>query len=243
MTERVVICEGYHDRAFWAAWLGRLGWESLRGRTHLYDGQVGGRQYAFRRSSAQGFDHLRLVPGDGDVEIFKIASDELSARHSDRVRFVVTVDSDLLASSTVDAVARRRERFDRVVSTVPGAKRDGASWTLDEGGTRVDLVVWFSPVPPSTLGVPDQHCLERLVCGAIAAAHPDRAPPVETFLGATPAGPKGDPKSHAWSYMAKWHPQRSFDDFFRAVWADGEIAEHLDAHLAQIGATSVAQSL
>ena len=25
MSESLVLCEGYHDRAFWAGWLGRLG--------------------------------------------------------------------------------------------------------------------------------------------------------------------------------------------------------------------------
>lgn len=32
MSERLILCEGYHDRAFWAGLLTRLGCESFEGR-------------------------------------------------------------------------------------------------------------------------------------------------------------------------------------------------------------------
>ena len=71
MSESIVLCEGYHDRAFWAAWLELLGCTDPGkqkcggGRKDVLDpwgNKVVGGQYAFHSISGR---FVRIIPCNG----------------------------------------------------------------------------------------------------------------------------------------------------------------------------------
>ncbi len=240
MSVRVVVCEGYHDRSFWAAWLARLGCTDIRMSSDLAVAVV--KRFAVKGTfgyltpSGVGLlltcpDRNRYPGRDG----MKQAVGNLLATPLGGIdHLLVSVDSDADGEAAGSALCEADVRQWADLSAIP----------------RVDVTLWQADDPP-TPGIPTKQTLERLVCASVAAAYPACAADVQAWLDGRHPGP-GDPAAHsgamqaksaAFSYQAGWFPNRIGDDFYRAVWDDLAIASELEARLATSGALAVAQAL
>lgn len=253
MSESVIFCEGYHDRAFWKGWLGHLGCTDpgspplgRTGRVPIYDPwntQVKGGQYAYRSRSGQ---FIRVVPCQGKSNILPDARTRLRQRNSKALpRLVINVDSDLNArGQAVSPSGLQRQSVEHMVRQLPSSPVINAAGDieLDGGTTTVSLVCWEVNDPPST-GLPDQQTLERLVCAALIAAYPLRATSVHQWLSTRPAPPGSDPKEYAWSYMAGWYAEHGCEDFYSYLWNDPQVVVELESRLRSSGAWLIAETL
>ena len=156
---------------------------------------------------------------------------------------VVAIDSDRNADGTpnptptinADAVLATSRRVDATAAPVNS--------TIVMGGTTLHLVEWLAP-DPVTPGLPNQHCLERLISAAIAAAYPRRSAPVQQWLNSRPEPPPVCAKEHAWSYMAGWYADSGgYEAFCTRLWTDPLICGHLVSRLKAAGVWRVAEVL
>ncbi len=247
MSESVILCEGYFDRAFWAGWLKHLGCEdpSTRGPVNDALGRpVSQGQFMYRSKSEK---YIRIVPCGGKPQVREQARRQLGQRNMDPrlVRLVITVDPDVNAHTsteatglTIQGVGNLAREYDPQAAET--ADRDIA---IDSGERLVSLVRWEAEDPPIA-GVPSRQTLERLVCAAIVAAYPDRGPAVDTWLQSRPDPPPvPNPKEPAWSYMAGWYAEAGCEAFYRVIWDDPTIRAQLQARLTKFGAWRVAEVL
>ncbi|NQU21684.1 MAG: hypothetical protein HQ567_10400 [Candidatus Nealsonbacteria bacterium] len=260
MSESVVLCEGFHDRAFWAGWLEHLGCTNLgqasgnTGRIVVTDpsgNRVTGGQFAFRSASDK---FVRLVPCRGDARRVRrkarLRLDEERQRFQQEAstprltRLVLNVDTDV---DVVDTSAKTGFRLQDLGSLVdeldPSAtNNEQGDFLLFDRRTTVSLVRWEA-AGDATDGVPSQQTLERLVCSALMAAYSDRGPAVQQWLDGRPAGSAPGPKEFAWSYMAGWYAKFGCEGFYKELWRDDPVAEHLKVRLKESGAWRVAEAL
>lgn len=201
MTESYVLCEGYHDRAFWAGLLLHLGCSDPGDAGHgarttftdpWGDPVRGGGQFAYR-SLAGGF--IRVVPAGGKEKILPLARNRLLQRTKELSTLILNVDSDqnadgtpavnpLLTHATVQQVVRKLDA---------GAVFQPNGDVITNGGaTTVTLTRWEAPDQPLQ-GLPNQHTLERIVCASVMAAYPPRGPAVQHWLDDRPAAPAAGP--------------------------------------------------
>ncbi len=254
MSESVVYCEGYHDRAFWSGWLRHLGCTdpgapppgSNRRSVVLdpWNDKVEAGQYAYRSPGGQ---FLRVVPCGGKQHLLPTARDRLNKRKRKRlVRLVLCVDPDVSAAGGAGvATGLRRHNVEQHVrqhiDPTARVNPDGEI-EVDGGATRVALVRWEVTAPPHP-GLPDQEALERLVCSAIIAAYPARAKAVGDWLASRPLPPATDPKEHAWSYMAGWYAEHGCESFYSNLWNDPMIVAQLQSRLQASGAWQIVTAL
>jgi hypothetical protein len=252
MSESLVLCEGFHDRAFWAGWLGHLGCsdDGFRPNTPGYPAvdpfgeKVRGGQYAYR---TRGGGFVRVVPCGGRGNILPAARTRLRQRATKAlVRLVVNIDPDVDigaegASSAGLRAQNIREVVTREFDPAAGMTSEG-DIAIDGGTTLVSLIRWEADDPHAE-GVPAQQTLERLACTAIVAAYRDRARAVHGWLGSRPAAPVAGPKEHAWSYMAGWYAEHGCDDFYAHLWRDPQIVPELRGRLERSGAWRIAEAL
>lgn len=221
MSQILVLCEGYDDRAFWKCWLLRLGatdlWLEAGGKRNrlkkiLQDGAAKSVDGDFCVRSRSG-EVIVIRPVHGIDELWSAA--EATLHDATSSRLILSCDSDRPAEHSTPA-SHRLQQLERL-----------------RGSTVVDLVVWHCDDPPGLPGVPEQQTLERLICAAIAAGQPatwNRA--VEAFLRHEPVlGPNH--KNYAHAYWAKFFAH-DFDDLYTAVWSEErfpEIARQLEIRL------------
>jgi hypothetical protein len=252
MSESIVMCEGFHDRASWAGWLTHLGCsdEGYRPGTSGYPQRDpwgalirGGGQFAYRSRTGA---FIRLRPCGGQTKILPEVELRLRDRASRPVtRLVITVDPDTSSSVAGPATGLRGQDVERFVQTniEPGATRNAAGEVeVDGGKTKVCLVRWEVNEPPDP-AVPDTQTLERLACCALAAAFPARGQNVSSWLASRSSPPLPDPKEHAWSYMAGWYAEHGCEFFYKHLWSDPSIARELETRLRASGAWQIAEAL
>lgn len=225
---RIVVCEGYHDRAFWSAWLtGPLGWQSREEERDPWDalGNVrGGGVFGFARPGR----HLRVVPAQGRSKLVAKARSLV-----ERARTVPALDALVVC---IDTDAPPGDDAPRGVDLA----RTLGSGARTDPPLRLGAVEWRCG-DPASLYLPEPQTLERLVCAALAEAHPERASAVSAWLQGGPETHRH--KQHAWSHMARWYPDSGCDDFWRRVWDDAAVAAGLERRLRESGAWAVAESL
>lgn len=247
MSESVVLCEGYLDRAFWAGWLRRLGCTIPEKADGCIRDELGrpvhGGQHMYLFKSGQ---YVRVVPCGGKPEVLREARQRLSQRKMKPrlTRLIINVDPDVDVHEPSAATGLRREdvlaiarEFDPQATETP--KGDTA---LDGGATLVSLVRWETEghhVP----GVPTRQTLERLVCTALVVAYPDRGPAVDAWLESRPDPPSPTPKESAWSHMAGWYAEHGCEAFYKLVWQDAAVARELESRLRESGAWRIAEAL
>ncbi len=254
MSESVVLCEGYLDRAFWAGWLERLECkdpgrptDESAARKRVFDRagkQVTGGQFAFDSKSEK---FVRVVPCRGKDNIWREMDTRLGRRDMRPVlaRLVINRDADVPAQSKRKGSSgvTPADLLAHIKKTEPSAElNEQEEIELDEGATKVCLVRWEA-LDEDAPGLPKKQTLERLVCAAIIAVYPERAPAVHAWLNSRPDPPPADPKEHAWSYMAGWYAAHGCEDFYRAVWRDHEVATALESRLRKSGALRIAEAL
>jgi hypothetical protein len=253
MSESIVLCEGYHDRAFWAGWLRYHGCTDPGApppgghrRAVVRDpwnDKVQAGQYAYRSASGH---FLRVVPCGGKQHLLPTARDRLDNRFRKRlIRLVVCVDPDTSASGAGAGTGLKHQDVERHIRQyIDAAAQVNAADEIevDGGQTRVSLVRW-EVADPSHPALPDQQALERLVCSAIIAAYPARAQAVSQWLASRPTPPPIDPKEHAWSYMAGWYAEHGCESFYSNLWTDPRIVAELQTRLRASGAWQIVAAM
>jgi hypothetical protein len=252
MSESVILCEGYHDRAFWSGWLAWLGCTDpgiqagKTGRVPVVDPwgvEVKGRgQHAFL---SPGGKFIRVIPCNGKSNVRRQARERLADRMDKNLeRLVINVDSDAAvapgeepdAALTTASLETLLREFGQ-----PAVTADG-DFAIDDGATLASLVAWRTP-DDAMSSLPDRQTLERVACAAIVAVHPGRGGAVDQWLASRPDAPGAGPKEFAWSYMAGWYAERGCEGFYRAVWEDPAVAAELEGRLRKAGAWRVAEAL
>lgn len=90
---------------------------------------------------------------------------------------------------------------------------------------------------------PVQQTLERLVCAAVTAAHPDRGPAVQAWLDSRPDASEAGPKEFGWSHMAGWYADAACEGFYRILWSDRQVVAELRSRLEHSGGWQIAEVL
>ena len=251
MSESVVLCEGFHDRAFWDGWLTFLGCNSggFKPGTPGYPAsdpwgdKVRGGQFAYHSKSGS---FVRVRPCNGKHNVLQEARIRLAQRATKPLlRLVINVDVDTSAAGATPGSTglRQQDVLHQVQQIDTGASLNAdGSINVDGGATLVALIRWVTSDPPAP-GLPDQQTLERLVCAALVAAYPPRAKTVQDWLDARPNPPQIDPKEHAWSYMAGWYAGHGCEDFYANLWRDANLVHELESRLRSSGAWQIAETM
>ena len=250
MSESVILCEGYHDRAFWQGWLMHLGCvdpgaprTGKSERSPVLDDvgiPVTRGQYGFR-SRSDAF--VRLVPCHGKANVLPQMRARLKRRQKspELTRLVISVDPDVeVGADDATTGLRKQDVLAMVQSLDPSAHE--ADGDVAIGETRVSLVRWEADDEPGA-GVPSQQTLERLVSAALVAAYPARGEAVQEWLKARPEPPPATVKEYAWSHMAGWYAHSGCERFYSGLWEDASVAKQLEDRLRRSGAWRVAESL
>jgi hypothetical protein len=238
MNERVVLCEGFHDRAFWQGAL-----EGLKcvdpgaakgGRKPVLDldGKVVGRgQFGFYTPSEH---FVRVVPCHGKENVLPALRDKVRGLETGRIDFiVVNWDDDGDVRAPTPAAPFPQAVHQAVHAIDPAAHPIAGGRSVFQGKTRVLVAPWRVGDVHST-ALPWKQTLERLVTSAIDAAYPGRGQAVGDWLGGLPNTDAHKP--HAWSHMAGWFADHGSDGFYRAVWEDVKIRAELVTRLTACGA-------
>ncbi len=252
MRESVILCEGYHDRAFWAGWLEHLdclnlGQRPAGGRAIRVSDPWGERvrngDFAFRSLSN---NFVRIKPCHGRDNIRPTAEFRLKGRlDKELTRLVLCTDLDMVVGGATEVATAMNQQSieDLLRRSGDFSQSDHGEFVLDGGATVVCLIRWEAgdgAVP----GLPSQQTLERLVCAALVAAYAERGPAVQGWLDGRPEpAPQAGPKEFAWSHMAGWFAPLGCDTFYRKLWLDPRIAEEMKTRLAACGAWRVAEAL
>jgi hypothetical protein len=251
MSESLVLCEGYHDRAFWAGWLRHLGCsdQGFRPGTRGYPRPdpwgipIRGGHFAYA-SLSNAF--LRVVSCGGRGNILRDAEARLRDRATKALlRLVINIDPDVSAAGTGSQTGLRHqdvEHFVRQRIDPSATVNTAGEIEIDAGATRIALVRWEVSDPPNP-ALPDQQTLERLVCSAMVAAYPARGQPVADWLASRPSPPPPNPKEHSWSYMAGWASEHGCEFFYSNLWNDAAIVGELETQLRATGAWQIAERL
>lgn len=260
MSESVILCEGYHDRAFWAGWLEYLGCINLRqppGATkpvRVADPcgrDVTGGQFGYNSKSDK---FIRIFPCEGDrKKVLREARDRLDedrqrlqqgASEPRLARLMLNIDPDVNANGTSVKTGFRREDLRAVAKEYDPsvAENEQGDLALFDGRILVSLIRWEAP-DAILEGVPNRQTLERVVCAALVAAYPRRGPAVHQWLKSRPNPPPDSPKESAWSHMAGWYAEFGCEAFYRQVWGDDRVVAELKSRLAECGAWRIAEAL
>ncbi len=254
-AETVILCEGYHDRAFWAGLLEDAGYEDARPKRangsrgpaiDPFQKSVGGGDYAFR-STAGHFVRVRPCLGASKVP------DRMKERLAQRAtaplaHLIVNLDTD--ASDVDDDSITRGTLGHSIRHRIRAMARDAfdeptGDILIDDKSTRISIVLWSAPDPASP-DLPEKQTLERLVCAALRDAYPDRSRAVADWLSTRPSPPSlvsKSYKSHAWLHMGAWYPEHGCDDFYRHVWRPGPVREALRNRMVTLLSLSARQRL
>jgi hypothetical protein len=249
--QSVILCEGFHDRAFWKGWLTHLGCTDLGARKRPikdpWDVTVAGKgKHAYRSRSGK---FVLVAPCDGKDNILPAMTAWLDERDAKPItRLVVNVDADVNADGTpsrASPLSRTAivDRVRKIDSTMTEATE--SSLLLDNGATEVALVRWEANDALAP-GLPNQQTLERLVCAAQVAAYPERGTCVHNWFSTLHEPPQplqSCVKEYAWSYMAGWYAGQNCEAFYSCLWSNDKIAAELKSRLQPSGAWQIVESL
>ena len=232
MTSEVyILCEGFHDRAFWKGLL--LHWQckdpTNEGSVRVCDPWnkgVGQGQYAFKSPSGK---FIRLVPVRGSRALlhtqFRSRLDKRRIEALDAL--IVSGDADSESDADCDHLSLPIvHQWAREVDA--DATQEGPCIFASDR-TPATSLVWKTATAESRAGVPTKQTLERVLCLAMADVYPQRAQPVEDWLASRPEPPEvASPKAHAFSYVAGWYAaSSSYEGAIASAWRDKRIAESL----------------
>jgi len=252
----LVLCEGYHDRAFLAgALVDRLGFREpnidAEGRRVPYEdrwGKVAGADFGYEHAFTRA--QVRLRPCRGHALVPRAVQSALQGRTTRPFdRLLINYDGDK-GGDGPDFLARIHQSVREMLVRFGAAphSEDSAGFFIDGGARRVDLVVWHCAGEPRE-GVPEQQCLERLLCTAAATVWPQRAESLGRWLRERPEpsvrmggeapdhrGAETIAKTYGWTWMAGWFAEHGCDDFLRQVWKDASLGDELQRLLTKSGA-------
>lgn len=240
--ERLVLVEGYDDRAFWKGLLiERAACTEARKEAktaeHRHDGM-----FTYLTPSGALLHVIPVKEQKQQSEVSEAIREKLRNRAIKRFsRLVVSPDLD---GRTLDDGWRSIRSA--VLGVCPDAtETTNGDFSIDEGERSVSAVFLHadSSNGNASVGVPVQRALEQLVCAALCEAYPARGEAVARWL-ASRGDPKGkDHKAHAWSFYAGWWTDHGTGDFFSCLWRDPPVAAALEAMLRKQGAWRIIEAL
>lgn len=244
-AESIIVCEGYHDRAFLRGWLIARGCEDWKDKKYPPQNNrsvKGGGHYVFRTPTQRW---VRIVPVGGDGKLLGNADTYVQEAGSRSIERIVLVwDGDDAGGAPT---ASREQSFESWAGRHSAQQINSSpdfGLVSCPSPTRLSLIVWRAQ-DPSDSQLPDKQTLERLACAAVHEAYPSRCRAVKEWLEARPSPPSSEKlhKAHAASHMAGWFSDRGYEGFFDAVWEDGGVRAALERRLEAIGATRVVDEL
>jgi len=259
MSQSIILCEGYHDRAFWAGLLEHLGCtdpgrrEGTTGRVSVldpWDEKVVGGQFGFhsrtekfvRIQPCHGKDNVRReVRNTLDGERQRLQAGQANPRVK---RLVFNIDSDTSVEQTSGKTGFRHQDLRAMVNEFDSSAEDtdDGDLLLFGGAITVSLIRWEAS-DGNVAGLPAQQTLERLACAALVAAYPPRGPAVQDWLDSRPEAPEAGPKEFGFSHMAGWYAEAGSEGFYRKLWGNARVVAELKNRLAECGAWRVAEVL
>lgn len=223
---RLVLCEGYTDMTFVGELLvsgfgASVAGDALWGGTPLRRGQHG---YQTPHGDLLVVDQTRNVREMGKVS--RLFLGRVTTRPFDRLILIADDDTE-----GRDGHATHADRVDAVRALAreiaPVVEVTGLSWRCDD--------------PPRD-GVPEVQTLERLVCAALLDRWPDRAPAVQAFLDAEPAGPeRRRAKGFFLAHAGKWFPAKEPSGVLKLVAGSEDLRARVEARLRATGGWDVLQ--
>lgn len=247
--QSIILCEGFHDRAFWQGWLLAQNFKdpgvrpgSARAPVQDPWGRTVARgQFAFIAPSGH---FVRVVPCGGRPKMLPEARLCLKQRAiNPLVCLVLNVDTDEDVEGPTSGAQFLGDLFKFARSEDETAALAGpGAITMDQGKTTISSVRWTVD-DPATRGTPNQQTLERLVCCSLASAFPQRADSVQSWLDSRPDAPPAGVKEYAWSYMAGWNAEHGCEQFFAGLWRIPEVAQELEKRLRASGAWEIVETL
>ncbi|QDT13974.1 hypothetical protein [Alienimonas californiensis] len=233
----VILCEGYHDRAFWTGLLvhhaGAPKPEPGQSVLDPAKGPVRGGRFGFYLPPDGHYVEVNPVGGD-DSRLRKEFDLKVKRRLRDGLRSIVySYDPDRAHDSGQAADKLRSLRERKALEDVTVEEVDDLTFRITDSDTVVTVCPWSCDLPDdldanASEGVPAVRTLERLICAAYAAAHPERVAAVAKWLALEPARlTPQSAKGEAFSLMAKWHPDRGCESFYESLWERPETREPL----------------
>lgn len=199
----ILFCEGPEDLAALREWLKRRGCAPGRGAG---TGPVG---EARKQSMTLGPHAFELRAVGGRPNLFKWPL-EIRGKTDPPARLALSFDPNGDGEP-----AWRRELFEKPWGPDLPPPSAGGSYLL--AGTEIIPVPWQADVPVE-FGLPDKHCLERLLVASALAAHPELRAPVQTFLAAVKdTGRSASWKTAARTLHAALHPEVAIADLASKV--------------------------
>lgn len=252
-SESVILCEGYHDRAFWTGMLLKQGCvdpgqplPNQSRRKFVVDPwgkEVKSGQYGFQSKTGV---FIRVIPCGGKHNILRFLKIRLAERATKPLHYlVVSADADLdLSSGLTKPKGPSDEAVERILREHDSnaTKTSEGIWQLDGGRSNLMIVRWQVD-DRSKEGLPAKQTLERLVCAALAEVYPSRAPAVQNWLDSRSEAPAMGPKEYAWSYMAGWYADGGCEYFYRRIWDEPRVVQALESRLTHCGAWQVAKRI
>lgn len=225
--DNVILCEGYHDRAFLAGWLEALGCTSCKGKAYRRGKPLrGGGQFGFHQAARDVW--ARVVPVSGDGNLYPEAELILEGANTEPIaNLVLVMDRD----TDVGESGARRASFEGFLAKV-GAPEGRYSGIME---TQIRLVEWHVADVQPAVGLPTKETLERLVCAALEQVHPGRGQAIAAWLQSRPEPPHTEKvhKTIAASHMAGWYSERGYEGLFGAVWEDSATRAVLERFLKE----------
>ena len=246
--ESIIYCEGYHDRSFWDGILKCLGCTSLKTKdgTAVIDPfgeELKGGHFAYHSKSGR---FIRLVPCHSKNDVIKFAKVRLQLIATKPVdRLILNVDSDLSSILSVEEATQKRfsTLSDKARNISQSSQLSKAfDFNFEGGALLISFIDWHTDAPSSIL-LPDQQTLERLVCDALLTAYPERSKTLTPWLTDLPEVATKVVKTYAWSHMAGWHAGDNCDAFYSRLWEDEKVKVELIDRLIACGAWRVAEEL
>ena len=249
-----MLCEGYHDRTFWKGLFLSLKCTdppivSKTGvKLPVLDIRgievIGGQHYY----STPADNRVRVVPCGGKSKVLRAFGGYLNGRSTAPVaRLVVNVDADTNADGTPNSTSPLTQiAIENLVRAADAnyQRTPAGTFLIDVASdpAEIAMICWRADDPPLP-GLPNQQTLERLICAAICAVHPERSQNVENWLNSRHLPPPVGVKEYAHSMMAGWYAKYGCDDFYRCLWDETLVREALIQRLETSGAWAIAQSL
>jgi hypothetical protein len=232
MSQRVLVVEGFLDRAFVKGFLERRGCTSLgaSGRQAPRDpwgAEVKGGQFAFRTASGA---FLRVFPAQGEAGLLnavRLFIAGASTKPVDELVMVRDPDVDVGADWRGPLAARVANLLATEPTLAPLPAPNAFSGPGLASGC---FACWATDEAAPSL--PSKQTLERLVVAAVGEAHADWLAHATQFLGTRPSPPPPSGKEAAMTLMAGWYSGRLSEGFFEAIWADDAVARALERRLA-----------
>lgn len=235
---RQILCEGYHDRAFWYGLLEYLGCQFRKELRLPSHGKAAG-EYVGETPDG-GF--VSIVPVDGVRNLLPSVETRLLQHEVKPIQhLIVNRDADTEVGESGGMQVEQLLQLAQRVG-IPAHLNADRDIQLDNDKMKVSLVRWETS-DSAPLPIPTQQTLERMVCIAIHRVYPERTEEVNRWLQSRSHPPSYDVKEVAWSYMAGWYADSGCEDFYRSLWRDTEVAAELKQILRHNGSWRVAEAL